>query len=674
MLVKLQSQPGIVKEVTSLASKGYWDACNNVRFVFGYPQKIGGWTLDTGAITATLQPTQGQKIPATFWGVARSLYNWLTLAGNNFLGIGTSLKYYVQNGSGGSIYDITPIRLTTTAGAVLFSASVGNNFLTVTVTADGAVSSAFVSFSGAVSLGGNVTSAVLNQEFEILNIIDANNFTVLLPTSVTITASDTGRGGAAVIGYFQPNPASAVYTPTVGWGSGGWGGATVGYTATTAWGQSIAVAPNKTNIQLWSQSNYGQNLVFNARGGPIYYWVVAANNATFNLAQQIGPANTNTQDGVAYWQTDAGVTACPTIANFVLVSDQSRFVLAFGTDNNGNGAQDPLLVSWSDQENITSWNPSPTNQAGNYRLSTGSQIICAKQIQQQILVWTDTALYAMQYLGPPYVWGFQPLGLNITIAGPNAAVFANNVMYWMGIDKFYMFNGTVSPLPCTIRKYVFNNINLLQAPQFFGGLNAAYNEIWWFYATASSTTINSYIIYNYVDNTWAYGSMARTAWLYASLRNSPMAAGYATDGSNGNIIYHESGVDDGTTTPASAITSFIQSSDVDIGEGDRYGFVWRIIPDITFNNSTAVSPSVGMTIWPRQNPGTAYNPNATEPSVTGAQSYANATYYEVQQFTQQINVRVRGRQLAFRVDCNTLGTSWQLGIPRAEIRSDGRRS
>jgi hypothetical protein len=674
MLVKLQSQPGIVKEVTSLASKGYWDACNNIRFVYGYPQKIGGWTLDNGAVTEALQPTQGQAVPAVFWGVARSLYNWLTLAGNNLLGIGTSLKYYVQNGSGGSIYDITPIRLTTAAGAVSFSASVGLTYLTVTATADGTVPSAFVTFSGAIGLGGNITAAVLNREYEVLAVIDANNFTVALPSGVTPNASDTGNGGAAIVGAFQPNPASAIYTPTIGWGAGGWGGTTIGYAATTGWAQASSVAPTKTPIQLWSQSSYGQNLIFNARGGPIYYWVVAANSVTFNLAQQIGPSNTATQDGVAYWQTDAGGAACPTIANFVLVSDQSRFVIAFGTDNNGNGAQDPLLVSWSDQENITVWYPSPTNQAGNYRLSTGSQIICAKQIQQQILVWTDTALYAMQYLGPPYVWGFQPLGLNITIAGPNAAVFANNVMYWMGIDKFYVFNGTVNPLPCSIRKYVFDNINLLQASQFFGGLNAAYNEIWWFYATANSNTINSYVIYNYVDNTWAYGSMARTAWLYASLRNSPMAAGYATDGVNGNLIYHESGVDDGTTTPASPITSFIQSSDVDIGEGDRYGFVWRIIPDITFNYSTAVNPSVGMTIWPRQNPGTAYNPNATEPAVTGTQNYVATTYYEVQQFTQQINVRVRGRQLAFRVDCNTLGTQWQLGIPRAEIRSDGRRS
>jgi len=266
------------------------------------------------------------------------------------------------------------------------------------------------------------------------------------------------------------------------------------------------------------------------------------------------------------------------------------------------------------------------------------------------------------------------MGLNLTIAGPNAAVFANNVMYWMGIDKFYMFNGTVNPLPCAIRKYIFNNINLLQAPQFFGGLNAAYNEIWWYYASAKSTSIDSYVIYNYVDSTWAYGSMARTAWLYASLRNSPIATGYATDGTNGNLVYHESGVDDGMTSPASPITSFVQSSDIDIGEGDRYGFVWRMIPDITFNNSTAIAPSVGMTLWPRQNPGTAYNPNIIEPIVSSTQSYVNSTYYEVQQFTQQINVRVRGRQMAYRLDCNTLGTSWQLGIMRMDVRSDGRRA
>ena len=673
MLVKLQTQPGIVKEVTSLASKGSWDACNNVRFVYGYPQKIGGWVLDTGNINATLTPTQNQTVPARFWGVARSLYNWLGLAGNNFLGIGTSLKYYIQNGNGGVIYDVTPVRLTTTAGAVTFSATNGSSTITVTVSsAVNTVTTAFVTFSGAASLGGNITAAVLNAEFQIASVISSTQFTI--KATVNATASDTGNGGASTVGAFQSNPAAAAYVPLYGWGSGGWGGQTLGYAGQTGWGQSASVAPISSPLQVWSQSNYGQNLVFNARGGPIYYWAVSVSGTTYSRGQQIGPTNTNTQDGVAYWQTDSGVTGCPTVANYVLVSDQSRFVVAFGTDNNGNGVQDPMLVSWSDQENITVWYDLPTNQAGNYRLSTGSQIICAKQIQQQILVWTDTALYAMQYLGPPYVWGFQPLGINITIAGPNVPVFANNVMYWMGIDKFYMFNGSVVPLVCPIRKYVFNNINLSQSFQFFGGLNAAFNEIWWFYASSGSTTINSYVIYNYVDNTWAYGSMARTAWVYASLRSAPMASAYATDGVNGNLLYHETGVDDGTTTPASPISSFAQTSDIDIGEGDRYGFVWRVIPDITFNGSTSSVPSVGMTVWPRQNPGTAYNPNATEPSVTSAVSYASATYYEVQQFTTQINVRVRGRQLAFRVDSNTLGTAWQLGLCRAEVRSDGRRN
>lgn len=671
MLVKLQLQPGINKEITTLSGKGGYYTCNNVRFRAGFPEKIGGWTLDSGNTNSALKPTQNQTVPAKFWGVARSLFNWVSIASNNFLGIGSSLKYYLQNGIGGYIIDITPIRLTTSAGAVTFSATNGSKIITVTTSSPhGAINGAFVTFSGAVSLGGVITATILNAEFQTTT-ISTTQFTIV--SSIAANSSDTGNGGGSTVGTFQINPGSSTSFIGQGWGAGGWGGTTLGSSVTSGWGNSINGGGLST-ITLWSQSNYGQNLVINSRGQGLYYWAVASNGTTYNRAQLLSPSNSNTQDGVQYWLTDGGVTACPTLANFVLVSDQSRFVIAFGTDNNGNGTQDPMLVSWSDQENITVWNPSPINQAGNYRLSLGSQIVCAKQIQQQILVWTDSALYSMQYLGPPYVWGFQPMGINLTIAGPNVPVFANNIMYWMGTDKFYSFNGVVTPLPCSIRKYVFGNINLGQSTQFFGGLNAAYNEIWWFYCSSGSTSIDSYVIYNYLDNTWAYGSMARTAWNYSSLRQYPLATGYATDGTNGNLIYHESAVDDGTTTPPSSITSFVQTSDIDIGDGDHYSFAWRMVPDITFNYSSSVSPVVGMTIWPRQNPGTDYNPNSTEPTVTSGVSYASTNYYEVQQFTTQVNIRVRGRQVAFRVDCNSLGTQWQLGTVRLEARQDGRRN
>ncbi len=474
------------------------------------------------------------------------------------------------------------------------------------------------------------------------------------------------------MGAFQINPTYATVFSATGWGAGGWSGSTVGFPTTTGWGQSSS--PSVATIPgVWSQANYGQNLIMNQTGLGIYYWVVGATGG-YSRAQLLSPTNANTQDGVAYWQTDGGVTACPTIANMVLVSDQSRFVIGFGTDNNGDGDQDPMLISWSDQENATVWLPSPINQAGNYRLSLGSRITAVKQGLQQILVWTDSTLYSMQYVGAPFIWGFTPMATNISIAGQNTPVFANNSFFWMGTNCFYSFNGTVNTLPCSVREYVFNDINLAQAGTFFGGVNAGYSEIWWFYCSADSNTIDSYVIYNYMDNTWAYGSMARTAWLYSALRQFPMATGYASDGNNGNLLYHENGLDNGQTIPTTPITAFVQSADVDIGDGDKYAFGWRLIPDVSFNYSTSSAPEVNMTIYPRQNPGSPYNPGNTPPDVVSNVSYATTQYYTVQQFTEQINVRVRGRQMAFRVESNTLGTQWQLGTVRMDIRADGGRA
>jgi hypothetical protein len=354
-----------------------------------------------------------------------------------------------------------------------------------------------------------------------------------------------------------------------------------------------------------------------------------------------------------------------------MVSDASRFVLAFGTnDPSGvlfSATQDPLLIRWSQQEDYEQWTPAATNQAGDYRLSRGSEIVTAQQTRQEILVWTDAAVYSMQYLGPPYVWGFQIMGDNISIAGPDVVSTANNVTYWMGTDKFYMYSGRVETLPCSLRQYVFQDINMEQSYQFFSGTNEGYNEIWWFYCSANSTVIDKYVIFNHLERTWYYGAMSRTAWLDSPLRDVPMGAGY-----NGQLLYHETGNDDGTTSPPSPIVSYCQSSDFDIGDGHNFGLVSRIIPDLTFDGSTSASPTVTFTVRPRQNPGVNYG-TSNSPDVVSANNYIGQRAYNVQQFTQYVYVRVRGRQMAFRIGSDELGVAWQLGAPRIEIRPDGRR-
>jgi hypothetical protein len=361
----------------------------------------------------------------------------------------------------------------------------------------------------------------------------------------------------------------------------------------------------------------------------------------------------------------------PSIASFVMVSDASRFVICFGTnDASGvlfNATQDPLLIRWSQQEEYYTWTPDETNQAGDYRLSSGSAIITAQQTRQEILVWTDAAIYSMQYLGPPYVWGFQIMGSNISIAGPNVVATANNVTYWMGVDKFYMYSGRVETLPCSLRQYVYQDINMIQSYQFFSGTNEGYNEIWWFYCSANSTVVDRYVIFNHLERTWYYGTMERTAWLDSPIREQPMAAGY-----DGQLLYHEIGNDDGTTTPASPIDAYCQSSDFDIGDGHNFGMVTRIIPDVTFDGSDAAAPTVTFGVRPRQNPGANYG-SSDYPDVTSVNNYSGDRYYEVQQFTQYVYVRIRGRQMAFRIGSNDLGVAWQLGAPRLDVRPDGRR-
>ena len=642
-LQKLQFRPGVNRESTTLANEGGWFESDKVRFRSGSAEKIGGWVADTGsAATSTLPPTTG-----SFWGTCRSLWNWITLSSYNLLGVGTNLKFYIQNSVDGTFYDVTPIRSTTAAGDVTFAATNGSTTLTVTDTAHGAQAGDFVTYSGAVSLGGVITATVLNKEYQVVAVTSSSVYTIT--SAVAANASDTGNGGSATVGAYQITTGSATSTPSVGWGAGGWGGITTGY-ASTGWGSPAPAGVGfGSQLRLWSQSNYGQNLIFNPRGGGLYLWEVNANPNIFDRGTLLTTGDT------------------PDVCNVVMVSDASRFVIGFGVNDYGSATQNPMLIRWSDQEDYTQWTPAITNQAGSYTLSHGSQIITAVQARQEILVWTDSALFSMQYLGAPYVWGFQILADNLSIASQNAVATANNITYWMGVDKFYMYSGRVETLPCTLRSYVYNDINMSQASQFFAGTNEGFNEVWWYYCSANSDTIDKYVVYNYLERIWYYGTLNRTAWLDSPLRVEPMATTYGNQ-----LVYHETGVDDGTTNPPSPITAYVQSSDFDIGDGHNFGFVWRLIPDVTFDGSTVTAPALDFTVRPRQFPGSNYG-NSNNPEVVSTVSYAGQRTYNVQQFTEQVYVRIRGRQMAFKVGSDTLGTAWQLGVPRIEVRPDGRR-
>jgi hypothetical protein len=615
---------------------------DKVRFRSGYPEKIGGWVSDTGTSNATLAPPTG-----SFWGVCRSLWNWITLSSYNLLGVGTNLKFYIQNSTGGTFHDVTPIRSTTSAGDVTFAAVDGSTTLTVTDAAHGAQAGDFVTYSGAASLGGAITATVLNKEYQVVSITSNNVYTIT--STVAANASDVGNGGGSTVGAYQITTGSATSTVSVGWGAGGWGGITTGY-SNTGWGSPAPAGVGfGSQLRLWSQANFGEDLIFNPRGGGLYLWEVNANPNIFDRGTLLTTGDT------------------PDFCNIVMVSDASRFVIGFGVNDYGSAVQNPMLIRWSDQEDYTQWTPAITNQAGSFTLSDGSQIVATMQARQEILVWTDSALYSMQYLGAPYVWGFQILADNLSIASQNAVATANNVTYWMGVDKFYMYSGRVETLPCTLRSYVYNDINIAQASQFFAGTNEGFNEIWWYYCSASSDTIDKYVVYNYLERIWYYGTLNRTAWLDSPLRVEPMATTYGNQ-----LVYHETGVDDGTTNPPSPITCFVQSSDFDIGDGHNFGFVWRLIPDVTFDGSTVNAPALDFTVRPRQFPGSNYG-NSNNPEVVSTVSYAGQRTYNVQQFTEQVYVRIRGRQMAFKVGSDTLGTAWQLGIPRIEVRPDGRR-
>ena len=620
MLKKLTLKAGVNRENTRYTSENGYYVSDKVRFRQGTPEKIGGWT----------------RISANFFlGVCRSLWNWVTLGGANLLGVGTNLKFYIEYG--GTYYDITPLRVVP-APTINNNPFAGNGTTTVTVTdtAHGGVTGDFVTFSGATG----TYATTWNQEYQI-TVLTVDTYTITVASAIPAGS----YGGAAVVAAYQINVGPATALPVVGWGAGPWGSG--------GWGVGTSTS---FPIRIWSQSNFGENLVFGYRGGEIYYW----DNATGLSARGVLVSSL------------AGASDVPLMQNYLMVSDASRFVFAFGVNDYGSIVQNQMLLRWSDQEDIKMWTPAATNQAGSLLLSHGSKIVTALQTRQEIVVFTDSSLYSLQYQGPPVIWSSQLLGDNISIASQNSAAIASGVVYWMGVDKFYKYDGRIQTVRCDLLRYVYSDINLDQADQFFASTNEGFNEVWFFYCSASSSTIDRYVVYNYIENNgqgvWYYGNMVRTAWLDSGLRNYPMAA---TD--INNVVFHEYGVDDNSTEVTTAINAVIETAEFDIDDGDRFGFVWRILPDITFNGSTGASaPQVTMTLIPMQNSGSGYN----SPQSTAGTSYASIQRIAtapIEEFTGQVYIRVRGRQMILKIESNQIGTQWQLGSPRIDIKPDGRR-
>jgi len=707
-LKKLAFKSGVNRENTRYTTEGGYYDCDKIRFRQGTPEKIGGWERVSAA---------------TFLGVCRSLWAWITLSFLKLIGVGTNLKFYIQ--FDGLYKDITPLRYFSTASSTVsnpfdttsgsktvtvnitssnmqtndavsisgltvdvggipftdflnyfvvtrvsndaftiqmpvaasatvtgaggsvsitriynvqvltnpFSTTSGSALVTVTDTNHGALQNDFVTFSGASAVGG----LTINGTYQITSVTSANAYVI---TAASTASSTVASGGGTVNTYYEINTGPAAVVPLYGWGAGQWGLGTWGVGEVTA-----------ERLRLWSQSNFGEDLVFAPRNGPLYYW-----DATYTTAQR-------------GFQLDLlpGANSVPTVTTFVFISDIYRFVLAFGCNDYNSNVQDPMLIRWSDQESVVDWTPSAENQARSIELSRGSEIITAIQTRQEVFVLTDAACYGLQYVGPPYVWTATLLADNISVVGPNAVTIASGIVFWMGVDKFYKYDGRVQTLRCDLRQYIFQDIDQFQYEQVYASTNEGFNEVWWFYCSAGSSEINRYAVYNYIEDIWYYGTMGRTAWLDSGLFDYPIAATYSN-----NLVNHEQGVDDNETGTPTAIHAYITTSEFDIDDGHNFGFVWRVIPDITFRGSTAQNPHVTMTLLPLQNSGSGYNDPA---SVAGsdAATVTRTAVVPVEEFTGQVYIRVRGRQLSFKVESDSLGTTWQLGSPRIDIKPDGRR-
>ena len=777
-LTSLKFKPGINRESTSYSNEGGWFTCDKIRFRFGAAEKIGGWQSYSDN---------------TFLGTCRALFSWVALDGTKYLGLGTNLKYYIADG--GAYNDITPLRSTTGAGDVTFSATNGSTVLTVLDTAHGALANDFVTFSGAATLGGTVTAAVLNAEHQIASIVNNNSYTITLAAAAN--GSDTGSGGSSAVGKYQVNTGLDTNFFGTGWGAGVWNGvdtdeltttlneeldasetavdvtsatgmstsdvidvggelmlisgistntltvtrghggttaavhsngelvrlvlgnataiddtvtlingsglasdvtvttATVDsaaafsssgyikiedeiiqYTGTTSttftgltrgslsttaathadneavieasfgWGMPAESTVSGANLTNWTHDNFGEDVLINVKNGGIYYW----------------DRTSGTSTRAVELNTLSGSTLAPTIAKQIMVSDQDRHVIAFGCDGEASiGTQDPLLIRFGSQESLTAWQSLATNTAGELRISTGSEIVVAIQTKQQILVYTDVSLHGMQFLGPPFTFGLNEISRNITIASPNAAVAVNDFVFWMGSKEFYVYGGTVQRLPCTVLDYVFGDFNRDQIGKVTAGHNSSYGEVWWFYPSKSSATNDRYVIYNYQEKVWYFGNLTRTAWVDRGINQYPIAA--HTDN---KLYYHEFGQDDGSTNPPSAISANIESSQIDIGDGEKFSFIRRVIPDVTFRDSTNETPRVNMVVKTRNFPGVTFNE-------TNSSTVSQSVSTPVELFTEQLHIRARGRSFAFRIESDVTGVMWRLGTPRLDVRQDGRR-
>ena len=781
-LTKLQFKPGINRESTSYSNEGGWFDCEKVRFRAGFPEKIGGWSKYSNN---------------TFAGKARSLFPWSTLEGDDFIGVGTEQKYYIA--SGGTYIDITPQRGDpTSAGDATFSATNSSSTITVTENNHGARVNDYVTFSGAASLGGNVTAAILNAEHQITEIVNANSYKIVV--SVTADSTDASNsGGSSTVATYQINVGLDTQAFGNGWGAGAFGGAStspltttlaealnnsdtsdvdvtnatgittndfiqiddefikvtgvssnklaltrglggttaaahlngatitlvhgnatasddyatlingsdlassitassvtvdtsagfgdsgyikiedeiIKYTskadgthinglqraqfgttaathaddkliieATTGWGIPVDSTVAGEQLRVWSVDNFGEDLIMNVRDGDIYYW--DASDGTSKRAVKLSTLTSSNK--------------APTVSRFIVTSDIDRHILFFGCDPEGStGVQDPLLIRFGDQESNIEFETKITNTAGELRIGTGSEIVAVKQTKQQILVWTDISLHTVQYIGPPYTFGLQEISRSITMMGPNASVAVNDVVYWMGKEEFYVYSGQVQKIPCTVKDYIFSDFNRDQAEKVVAGHNSVYGEVWWFYCSGSSSNNDKYVVFNYEQNIWYYGSMARTAWMDRGTGQYPVAA--STDN---YLYYHEFGEDDGSTNPVSGISAHIESSQIDIGDGEQFLFARRLIPDMTFRDSTSDTPTATFTVKARDFPGATYGNTSSGNTEQSASS-------PIELFTSQIHTRIRGRSFAIRVESSQQGTAWRLGTPRIDLRPDGRR-
>ena len=634
--IKLKFVPGLNRDQTNYSNEGGWYECDKIRFRSGYPEKVGGW----------LKVSQN-----TFLGVCRQMFGWITSFTDNFLALGSNLKLYIE--AGGNFYDITPIRATFTTPDTDNCISTTNTspVVIVAIDAHGANDGDYVTISGEAGSGspvniGGIPITEINAE-HTATVINANAFSVTVATSANATVSSTG--GTSINVTFQIEPGNAALTAGYGWGTSVWGG----NPPSRAWGAG-SVEPVFLPQRDWWFDNFDNDLVMNIRNGPIYYW---------ERGNNVDPSTALATP--AFLLEDlAGATDVPVEAMQILVSQNDKHLLAFGCVPYGSSSVadfDPLLIRWANQDDPGNWAPSSTNSAGFIRISRGSQIIRALTTRQEVLVWTNSNLYALQFLGTTDVFGLQELADNISIIGPRCCIAANNVVYWMGQDKFYAYSGRVETLPCTLRNYVFLDLNYNQADQIVCGTNEGYNEIWWFYPSAQSNWNDRYVVYNHLEKVWYYGTIERTAWLDSALRPLPQAVTTGQNSTAGYLYNHESGVDDDILP----MDSYIQSSDIDLEDGEQFMLTRRMIPDINFDGSTVNNAEVTLQIRPRNFPGSAFSsdPADSQPVIETS----------VGQYTDQVFVRARARQMALKIQSADLGVQWQLGSPRIDARPDGKR-